>query len=107
MSQLTEESVCLFVIRFLEIRQKVIIACKQSDEITYDPNLAQQLSLKTLETEIASPYVINEIKPYLKVGNSDEVLTTAVSRSAATERDREENFARKLLSREISRSQRV
>ena len=41
MSQLTEESTYHFVIRCLETRQKIIIACKQSDEITHDPNLAE------------------------------------------------------------------
>ena len=41
MSQLTEGSTYRFVIRCLEMRQKIIIACKQSDEITYDPNLSE------------------------------------------------------------------
>ena len=41
MSQLSEESTYQFVIRCLEMRQKVVIASKQSDEITYDPNLVQ------------------------------------------------------------------
>ena len=39
MSQLSEEVTYQFVIRCSEMRQKVIIASKQSDEITYDPNL--------------------------------------------------------------------
>ena len=93
MSQLSEESTYQFVIRCLEMRQKVIIASKQPDKITYDLNLVQQLFLRILERGIASPYILSEIKPYLKVGNSDEALISAVSRAAAAERDREEKFA--------------
>ena len=43
MSQLSEESTYQLVIRCLEMRPKVIIVSKQSHEITYDPNLMQQL----------------------------------------------------------------
>ena len=85
MSQLSEESTYQFVIRCLEMRQKVTVASKQSAEITYDPNLVQQLLLRILERGIASPYISSEIKPYLKVGNSDEALITAVTRAAAAE----------------------
>ena len=63
MSQLSEESTYQFVIRCLEIIQKVIIASKQSDKVTYDSNLLQQLFLRTLKRGIASPYILSEIKP--------------------------------------------
>ena len=43
MSQNSEESSYQFVTRCLEMRQKVMVASKQSDNITYDPNLVQQL----------------------------------------------------------------
>ena len=88
MSQLSEESTYQFIIRCLEMRQKVIIASKQSDEITYDPKLVQQLFLRTLKRGIASPYILNKIKHYLRVGNSDEAMITAVTRAATAERDR-------------------
>ena len=48
--------------------------------------------MKGLERGIASPYILSEIKPYLKVGNSDEALITVVTRPAVAERNREENF---------------
>ena len=53
--------------------------------------------MRTLESEIASPYVINEIKPYLKLGDLDQAVTNAVCRPAGVERDRKENFAREQL----------
>ena len=95
MTQLSEESVYQFVIRCLEMRQKVIVASKQADDIMYDPNLVQQLFLRTLERGIASPYILSEIKPYLKPSCSDESLIIAVTRASAAERDREENFSSK------------
>ena len=66
MAQLSDKTAYHFLIRCLEMRQKIIIVSKQSDEITYDPNLVHQLFLRTLERRIASPYVLSEIKPYLK-----------------------------------------
>ena len=49
--------------------------------------------MKTLETGISSPYVLSETKPYLKVWNLDKALLTAVTRTVAAEKNREENFA--------------
>ena len=93
LSQLSDESTYPFAILCLEIRQKVIIASKQSDEITCDPNLVVKLFLRTLERGIASSYILSGIKLYLKVGNCDEALITAVTRAVAVEKDRAENFA--------------
>ena len=74
MAQLSDETAYHFVIRCLEMRQKVTIACKkQSDDITYDPNLVQQLFLRTPKRDIASPYVLSEIKPYLKSGSVNDI----------------------------------
>ena len=71
------------------MRQKIIIASKQSDDIPYDRNLVQQLFLRTLERGIASPYVLSEIKPYLKSGSvNDETLILAVTKATTAERDR-------------------
>lgn len=58
-AQLSDGSTNQFVIRCVEIRQKVIIASKQSNKITYDPNLMQQLVLKTLDRRISSPYILS------------------------------------------------
>lgn len=78
------------------MRQKVTVASKQSDDIAYDPNLVQQLSLRTLERGKVSPYVFSDIKLYLKTGSvNNEALILAVTKVAATERDKEENFSTK------------
>ena len=70
--------------------------CEQSGDIIYDPNLVQQLFLRTFERDIVSPYVLREIKPHLKPESTDESLTTAVTRVSAAERDREEYFSTRL-----------
>ena len=76
--------------------QKVIEASKESADIIYDPNLVQQFFLRTLERGIASPYVLSEIKPYLKSGSVNyEALILALTKATAAERDRVENFASK------------
>ena len=97
MAQLSDETAYHFVIRCLEMRrQKVIVASMLSDDIIYDSNLVPQLFLRTLERGIAIPYVLSEIKPYLNSGNAnDETLILAVTKAAAAERDREENFSSK------------
>ena len=78
------------------MRQKVIVTSKQSDDTTYNPKLVRQLFLLTLEKGIASPYVLSEIKPYLKSGSVyDEALILAITKAAAAERDREENLSSK------------
>ena len=73
------------------MRQKVIIASKQSDEITYAPNLLQQFFFRTVERGIASPYILSAIKPYLKVEKSDKALVNAMTR-AVQQRETEKNI---------------
>ena len=73
-----------------------MVVSQKSGDITYDPNLVQQLFLRTLEKGIASAYVLSEIKPYLKSGSvNDEALILTVTKAEAAEIDREENFSSK------------
>lgn len=75
------------------MRLKVIVASKQSNDITYDPNLIQELFLRTIERSIAGLYVLSYIKPYLKPGTADESLIRAVTRAWAAGWDRQEKSA--------------
>lgn len=74
------------------MRLKVILASKQSNDITYDPNLIQELFLRTIERSIAGLYVLSYIKPYLKPGTA-ESLIRAVTRAWAVGWDRQEKSA--------------
>ena len=48
MAQLSDETAYYFVIRCLEMYEKIIVVSKQFDDIKYDPNLAQQLFVTIL-----------------------------------------------------------
>ena len=76
--------------------RQVIVASKYSDDITYDPNLVQQLFLRTLKRGIAGPYALSEIKPYLESGIvNGKALILAITKAVAAERAREKNFSSK------------
>ena len=87
MVQLPEESECHYVMRCIEIRQKVILASNKSD-IKYDKKLVRKLFYRTVERGLLSSYVIQEIKPLIRNNASDEDLIAAVTKASATERER-------------------
>ena len=52
--------------------------------------------LRTPERGIASPFILSEIKPYLKSGSVNyEALIPTATKAAAAERDSEENVSSK------------
>ena len=65
MVQLPEESEYQYVMRCIEIRQKVIRASNKSD-IKYDKELVRKLFYRTLERGLLSSYVILEIKSLIR-----------------------------------------
>ena len=72
----------------IEVRPKVLLASSKSD-IKYDKGLAMKLFYRTLERGLLSLYVVQEIKPLLKSSVSDKDLITAVSKAAASEKERD------------------
>ena len=87
MVQLPEESEYQYVMRCIEIRQKVILASNKSD-IKYDKELVRKLFYRTLERGLLSSYVIQEIKSLIRNNASDEDLIAAVTKFSATEKER-------------------
>ena len=87
MVQLPEESEFQYVMRCIEIRQKVILASNKSD-INYDKELVRKLFYRTLERGLLSSYVIQEIKSLIRNNASDEDLIAAVTKASATEKER-------------------
>ena len=87
MVQLPEESEYQYVMRCIEIRQKVILASNKSD-IKYDKELVRKLFYRTLERGLLSSYVIQEIKSLIRNNASDEDLIAAVTKASATEKER-------------------
>ena len=87
MIQLPEGSEYGYVMKCIEVRQKVLLASSNSD-IKYDKGLVMKLFNQTLERGLLSSYVVQQIKPLLKSNVSDEDLITAVSKAAASEKER-------------------
>ena len=87
MAQLLEESEYQYVMRCIEIRRKVILASNKSD-IKYNKELVGKLFYRTLEQGLLSSYVIQEIKSLIRNNASDEDLIAAVTKTSATEKER-------------------
>ena len=87
MVQTTQETPYSFVMNCIAVRQKLLLVSEKSD-IAYDTNLVCKLFYRTLENGLANSYVLNEIKPLLKAGVSDECLIAAVTKATASEKER-------------------
>ena len=94
MIQLLEESEYSHVMKCIEVRQKVLLASSKSD-IKYDKGLVMKLFYRTLERGLLRLYVVQEIKPLLRSSVLDEDLITAVSKAAASEKERNRALGKK------------
>ena len=96
--QSTDESIYAYVMRTIEIRQKVLLASQKASgkgEIGFDKDLVMKLFLRTLERGIISQYVVQEIRNLLKSScTTDEELISAVTNASAIEKERS-TFQRK------------
>ena len=83
----TGESSYSFVLRCIELRQKILIASTKSD-IRFDKPLLDKVFCRTLERGLSSTYVIQEIRHLLRTGVSDEELIFEVTKASAAEKER-------------------
>ena len=86
-SQGPKEDPQTFLIRCLEIRQKILFSSKESGAtIEYTPDMAQGLFLHALETGLKNESIRTRIRPLLKQKTvSDEVLIEEMSKAVAIE----------------------
>ena len=77
MIQLPKESEYSYVMKYIEVRQKVLLASSKSDT-KYDKGLVMKLFYRTLQRGPLSSYVVQEIKRLLRSSVSDKDLITAV-----------------------------
>ena len=70
MIQLPEESEYSYVMKCIEVRQKVLLTASKSD-IKYDKGLMMKLFYRTLERGLLSSYVVQEIKLLSRSSVSD------------------------------------
>ena len=85
MGQLLEKSKYQYVIRCIEIRQKIILASNNSD-IMYDKELVRKVFNCTLEKWILSLYVLLQIKSLIRNNECDEDLITAAAKTSTTKK---------------------
>ena len=86
MAQSSEESSYLFVLRCIELRQKILIASTKSG-IKFDKSLPDQVFCLGLERGLSSMYVVQEIKQLLRTGVSDEELIFEVTKTSTAEKE--------------------
>ena len=82
MVQFPRESSYAFVMRCIEMRQKLIMSSDKAD-ITYDRARIQKLLLRTHERRILSHMVVQEVKHLLRQDSvCDEELLSAFTKAA-------------------------
>ena len=86
MAQSPEESSYSFVLRYIELRQKILIASRKSD-VKFDKPLLDKVFCRTLERGLSSTYVVQEIRHLLRTGVSDEELIFEVTKASAAEKE--------------------
>ena len=99
MVKLPGESEYQYVMRCIEIRQKVILASNKSD-MKYDKELVRTFFYRALEIGLLSSYVIQKIEPLISNNASDKDLIATVTTASATEKGR--NLKKALRVYEVS-----
>ena len=93
-SQTPKENAQDFLIRALTIRQKILLASKESEsKIKYDEELVQGLFFYALETGLADETIQAKIRPLLKNASAaDEELIEVMSQAMSAETERTNKF---------------
>ena len=94
--QHSSESVQNFVVRLMDMRQKVIFTSQESEsQLQYDPVLVQKLFLRAISTGLISYSIKADIDPYLNdINVSDEVLLEKLNLAANNETERKHKLGK-------------
>ena len=96
LSQLSGEDPRSFLLRGMNIRQKLILQGSQEDpyNLTYNPEHVQMLLLKSLKTAFQSERITNFMKPhYENLSISDENLILHLNEAISEEEERQAKLA--------------
>ncbi len=79
-----------FLIRTLDLRQKILFALQESESgLQYDPGLVQRMFLHTVLTGLQNDNIKRDLQPYLEQADiSDELLLERMNTSCAYETER-------------------
>ena len=94
--QAPDESPQSFLIRALDLRQKVLFASKEAGvKIKYDESLVQGLFLHSLETGLHHEAVRSKLRPFLQqLEVTDELLIEQMNLIVSTETEQQKKFGR-------------
>lgn len=104
LGQESGESTHAFVIRAMELRQKILFASQNAtdDDIHYGERLVQKTFINTLETGIVNEAVRSKLRQILKEDVSDEEILTELSKAEASEKERNIKLGRRPTSAKVS-----
>ena len=91
MCQGPKESPETFLLRALDLRQKILFASQEADtNLKYDPDLVQGMFLRTIETGLRDDNILMKLRPILQnTLISDEELIHQVSSISSAETERQ------------------
>ena len=94
-TQMPNEGPVDFILRCIELREKLILISKASGEIEYDKVFVLRLLLRSVKRGLESNLTLQEKWPLLRAQEeTDEDILSPTQRTAA-KRDRERNFFKK------------
>ena len=87
-----------FILRCIEIREKLVLTSKTSGENKYDEVLATRLFLRCVERGLGSNSILQEIRLALRSqGLTNEDILSATQRGIADKKDRAKNFSKRYV----------
>ena len=85
-----------FVLRAMDLRQKVLFACKEAGAgVSYGERQVQQMFIRAVSTGLQSDVIKQELKPFLVVDAQDEALLEALTSSVSHETERRQKLSSK------------
>lgn len=98
--QSSKETPQAFLIRALDLRQKILFASQEAESgLRYDPVLVQSMFLHTVLTGLQNDSIRSDLQPYLQqTTSSDELLLEKVNIACANEAERQNK--KKLLTQQ-------
>ena len=92
-----------FLLRCLDLRQKILFASQEADAyLRYDPILVQGMFLRSLETGLRDDNILAKLRPLLhKESISDEELIQQMSAISSAEAERQARIGKKNISIQV------
>lgn len=90
--QSSKETPQNFLIRAMDLRQKILFASQEDDSgLKYDPALVQSLFMHTVLTGLQNDNIKSDLQPYLlQINTSDELLLEKLNTACTNERERQD-----------------